>query len=131
MFNEHDMSSDETETESQFGISKTVRRVRKHWIDGRVSEVTHDIGDLYYHLQVWKQIMRYIDQHYTRRKPSGRLRSGNEPHLRLWTSMKMNDTCSPKPGLPRNVYNANELTSEAIDTLDPREPVMLPAVPVE
>jgi hypothetical protein len=38
LFDENDMSSDETETEAQFGLNKTVRRVRKHWIDEDVSK---------------------------------------------------------------------------------------------
>jgi hypothetical protein len=40
LFDENDMSSDETETEPQFGVNKVVRRVRKHWIDEDVSRVS-------------------------------------------------------------------------------------------
>ena len=39
LFDEKDMSSDETETESRFGANKEIRRIRKHWIDDRVSNV--------------------------------------------------------------------------------------------
>jgi hypothetical protein len=39
IFDEKDMSSDETETEARFGAAKTVRRVRKCWIADPVSKV--------------------------------------------------------------------------------------------
>ena len=39
VFDEKDMSSDETETEARFGAAKTVRRVRKYWIADHVSKV--------------------------------------------------------------------------------------------
>jgi hypothetical protein len=41
LFDVHDMSSDETETEAQFSAAKTVRRIRKHWISEDISKVKH------------------------------------------------------------------------------------------
>jgi hypothetical protein len=41
LFDEKDMSSDETETEAMFGVSKEVRRIRKHWIDTSVTKVRY------------------------------------------------------------------------------------------
>ena len=35
----HDMSSDETETEADFSAAKTVRRIRKYWINEDISKV--------------------------------------------------------------------------------------------
>jgi hypothetical protein len=40
LFNENDMSSDETETEAAFGVSKELRRVRRHWISEPISKVS-------------------------------------------------------------------------------------------
>jgi hypothetical protein len=47
LFDVHDMSSDETETEAQFSAAKTVRRIRRCWINDEVSKVRGSLGLLH------------------------------------------------------------------------------------
>jgi len=71
--------------------------------------------------------MNYVDQHYNHRTTSGSLKRGNLPLRRLWESKTVNSTCNPKAGLPKNIYSA-DLTQDAVETLQPLQPIKLPNV---
>jgi hypothetical protein len=108
LFDPGDMSSDETETEEGFGTAKVVRRVRKWWIDDSVS-------------QLW----RVVDSQYNPHKPSGLLKRGTKPMLRIWQSSQCNTRAEPKPGLPRNFYDHHVVNGSRLESLQPAEEMSL------
>lgn len=109
-FIEADMSSDETDTEPHGWTPKTLRRVRKVWIDESIS-------------RLWL----FVDQNYNPRSSTGLQKAGGKPLRREWESSSVNSKSLPRPKLPRNFYN-HTIKGEKLKSLEPEPLVELPAV---
>ena len=87
----HGMSSDETECD---GRAKSVRRIKKPWINESISFMWQQVENLYSPLTI-----------------GNRLKSGNKPLQRLWDAQISNFNSVIVPGLPRNFYSSDFLSS--------------------
>lgn len=111
LFDKDDMSGDETDDEATKQYQeKTVRRVRKAWVDESISSL-------------W----RFVDSNYRDISRAHRPR-GNGPHRRLWESLKIDNEAQPKPRLPANFYNANVYAGKKLATLSPGPEREIPIV---
>ena len=128
-FCEEDMSSDETEIEKGFGAPKLLRRIRKLWMDPKLTMVC------FYNILVASlshncQLFHYIDGHYNPRTITGTLKKGSAPLKRERESHKCNVIALPRPNLPVNFYS-KDIDEDQVKTLDPKPVFSLPEVSFE
>ncbi|KDR83002.1 hypothetical protein GALMADRAFT_238754 [Galerina marginata CBS 339.88] len=112
-FSVPEMSTDESETEGTFSKAKTLRRVRKYWLNPAASNVLH-----------------YVDSQYSPRKISGALKRGAAPLVRIRLATKVNRTDTPTPEMPENFYGP-DVSRVALEVLAPGPPVYIPVVPIQ
>jgi hypothetical protein len=111
------MSSDETDREDSGvarGPTMRVRRIRRHWIDEKISSL-------------WNAVESY----YNPFKLSGAPKSGTKPLPRIYAPLHANHLREPPNGLPRNFYNDMywaSLTSVRRRQLQPAPAMPIPAL---